>query len=675
MVPLRFLFNSLLTIGYIEFMAETAIKTSERLNDLTVVTFESRMAKKVGKLLEREGATPLLAPSMQEIPLSENSEAFRFFESLQNGNVDILILMTGVGTRTLIETLETRLNRDDIINALNRVKIVVRGPKPTAACKSLGIKIDLSVPEPNTWREILNTLDEDIRLKGKNVAVQEYGIANEDFYEELTLRGATICPVPVYKWALPDDVGPLLEAIEQIIAGSVDLALFTSAHQVVNLLALARERNKEAELRRAMTRVGIVSIGPTTSARLRQAQFFTDLEASPHKLEDLIELAAQSGPQVAAQKRQRAARAWVRVGAGAGSHPGAASNAPTSNYDDTLLLRACRRQPNERIPIWLMRQAGRYMAEYQMVRQKLGFLDLCKNPELAAEVTLSALERLGVDAAIIFADILLPVEPMGIGLDFAKGEGPRILRPVRDIAAIEQLRPVDINESLGFVLEAIRNVRSTMDSRIPLIGFCGAPFTMASYMIEGKGSRNYIPTKTLMHSEPKAWHQLMEKLVAVQIDFLTEQHKAGCQVLQIFDSWVGALSPQDYEEYVLVHVKNLIQSLPKDVPVIHFGTGTATLLELQKQAGGDVIGLDWRMDIGPTWERLGDVAIQGNLDPVILFSDLDVIRAEAKKILDAVGHKPGFIFNLGHGILPETPVDHVMALVDYVHEWKFQQKQ
>ncbi len=433
--------------------------------------------------------------------------------------------------------------------------------------------------------------------------------------------------------------------------------------------------DKVAELRRAFARVGIVSIGPTTSGYLREAQLFHDLEASPNKMDDLVELAAEQGPAVAKRKKERAKRCWVRtdVGAHLRVRPEEGQthrSAPTADYDNTLFLRACRRQPNDQIPVWLMRQAGRYMAEYQMVRSQSSFLELCKDPDLAAEVTITAVERLGVDAAIIFADILLPLEPLGVGLEYAKGEGPLILRPVRNEAAINNLNPVDVHESLGFVLQAIKNVRQDMHPRIPLIGFAGAPFTVAAYMIEGKGSRNYIPTKTLMHSSPKAWHQLMDKLVAVLSDYLNAQIEAGCQVVQIFDSWVGCLSPDDYREYVLPHNKRLIESVQKGTPVIHFGTGTATLLELQKEAGGDVIGLDWRMNIGPTWKRLGDVAIQGNLDPVILFSSLDVIRTQAKKILDAVGHKPGFIFNLGHGILPETPVDHVMALVDFIHEWR-----
>jgi uroporphyrinogen decarboxylase len=259
---------------------------------------------------------------------------------------------------------------------------------------------------------------------------------------------------------------------------------------------------------------------------------------------------------------------------------------------------------------------------------------------------------------------------MGLPLAFREGTGPVIAEPVRGLEQIENLKPVNPEADLNFVMEAIRRVRREMHPRIPLIGFSGAPFTLASYMIEGKGSRNYVPTKTLMHEEPRAWHQLMEKLTVAVVDHLTAQAKAGCQILQVFDSWVGCLSPEDYREFVLPHTRRLFSQLPAVPPKIHFGTGTATLLALQKEAGGDVIGMDWRVDMARAWKELGPVAVQGNLDPALLFSKPEVIFAEARRLLEAVGSKPGFIFNLGHGILPETPVDHVMALVDFVHEWK-----
>jgi uroporphyrinogen decarboxylase len=331
-------------------------------------------------------------------------------------------------------------------------------------------------------------------------------------------------------------------------------------------------------------------------------------------------------------------------------------------------MRACRREPVPYTPIWLMRQAGRYMREYREVREKTTFLELCKNPALAAEVTVTAVERLGVDAAIIFADILLILEPLGINLEFAKGEGPVIHNPVRKPSDVDQLRELDDANALEFVYEAITQTRRALKPNIPLIGFCGAPFTLASYMTEGGGSKNYVHTKRLMYDDPGAWHAMMALISRALVKYLNAQIAAGAQAVQLFDSWVGCLRPDDYREFVLPHTKSVIANVTKGVPVIHFGTGTAALLELMREAGGDVIGLDWRVRLDEGWERVGhDVAVMGNLDPIVLFAKQDVLREHAKRILDQAGGRPGHIFNLGHGILPETPVENVIALVEMVH--------
>lgn len=335
---------------------------------------------------------------------------------------------------------------------------------------------------------------------------------------------------------------------------------------------------------------------------------------------------------------------------------------------ESPFMRACRREPTPYTPVWLMRQAGRYMREYREVRARVGFLELCKTPDLAAEVTVTAAERLNVDAAIIFADILLILEPMGIELEFAKGEGPTIHNPVRQAADIERLREVETIESLDYVLEAIRRTRLALRPNLPLIGFSGAPFTLASYMVEGGGSRNYIHTKSLMYEDSGAWHAMMSLISRALIRYLNAQIAAGAQAVQLFDSWVGCLSVDDYRAYVLPHTRSIIQNITPGTPVIHFGTGTAALLELMKEAGGDVIGLDWRVDLEESWQRLGDVSVMGNLDPVVLFAQQDFIRQQAHRILDRARGRPGHIFNLGHGILPETPVENVIALVEAVHE-------
>ena len=309
------------------------------------------------------------------------------------------------------------------------------------------------------------------------------------------------------------------------------------------------------------------------------------------------------------------------------------------------------------------------MPEYRAVRARTSFLELCKTPQLAAEVTVTAVERLGVDAAIIFADILLILEPMGLELEFAQGDGPVIHNPVRGAMDVDRLREVEDVESLTYVFEAIRHTRRELPGNVPLIGFCGAPFTTASYIVEGGGSKNYINTKRLMYDDGGAWHAMMSVISRALAKYLNAQIAAGAQAVQLFDSWVGCLSPDDYREFVLPHTRSVIENVTPGTPVINFGTGTAALLELLREAGGDVIGVDWRVRLDDAWQRIGhDVGVMGNLDPVALFAGPNHIRAEARKILEQTAGRPGHIFNLGHGILPETPVEHVIGLVDAVHE-------
>lgn len=336
---------------------------------------------------------------------------------------------------------------------------------------------------------------------------------------------------------------------------------------------------------------------------------------------------------------------------------------------NSAFMRACRRESVPYTPVWLMRQAGRYMAEYREVRARTSFLELCKTPELATEVTVTAVERLGVDAAIIFADILLILEPMGLQLEFAQGDGPVIHNPVRSSADIGRLREVEEVGSLNYVFEAITQTRRALPGNVPLIGFCGAPFTIASYIVEGGGSKNYVNTKRLMYDDDGAWHAMMSLISRALARYLNAQVAAGAQAVQLFDSWVGCLSPDDYREFVLPHTRRVIENVIPGTPVINFGTGTAALLELLREAGGDVIGVDWRVRLDEAWNRIGyDVGIMGNFDPVALFASLGHIRAETKKLLDRVANRPGHVFNLGHGILPETPVDHVIGLIEAVHE-------
>lgn len=330
-------------------------------------------------------------------------------------------------------------------------------------------------------------------------------------------------------------------------------------------------------------------------------------------------------------------------------------------------LRACRREPVDMTPVWFMRQAGRYMASYRAIRDHHTLLDICRNPELAAQVTLQPVKEIEVDAAILFSDLLLPLEPMGIPFDFVKGEGPVIDPPVRTVARIDSLRRFEPRESLAHVLDTIRLLRTQLD--VPLIGFAGAPFTLASYAIEGGPSSNYARTKALMYGEPEAWHRLADTFASIVADYLAAQIEAGAQAVQVFDSWVGALSASDYREFVLPHTQKIFTTVqPLGVPSLHFGTGTTTILAEMREAGGDVIGLDWRIPLDEGWAQVGDDrAVQGNLDPTLLLGPVERMLRGAHDVLQRAGGRPGHIFNLGHGILPSTDLEHVRTLAHFVH--------
>lgn len=338
---------------------------------------------------------------------------------------------------------------------------------------------------------------------------------------------------------------------------------------------------------------------------------------------------------------------------------------------DSVFLKACRREPTPFTPIWLMRQAGRYQPEYRAIREKVSFVELCKRPDLACEVTVLAVDQLGVDAAIIFADILLILEPLGIGFEFTKGEGPSIGEPLRTTADIDRVADsIDPAASLDYVMDAIRMTRRELDTRkVPLIGFSGAPFTLASYAIEGGGSRDYHHTKSLMYSDEGAWNTLMDRFARAVGAYLNAQIDAGAQAVQLFDSWVGCLSPSDYVRYVQPHVRTVFAAIGDRVPAIHFGQGNAELLPAIRDAGGHVISVDWRIELSRAWERVGhDRAIQGNLDPISILAPREVMTSRAQAVLDEAAGRPGHVFNLGHGILQYSKVDQVRALVDFVHE-------
>ncbi len=632
-------------------------------NGLKVTSFESRRSKEIEKLITYHGGTPRVAPSMKEIPL-DTVNITNFKTDLFSGKTDILILMTGVGTRMLTQHIQTENDLEKYKESLKNTKLIARGPKPVSALKEIDLVPDITIKEPNTWKDIVTTIDDTFDIKGLSIYIQEYGVSNKEFIEELSKRGANVNTVSIYRWGLPDDIQPLKEAITSIANGGEDLVLFTSSQQIVNMFDIASNEGLKTELYNSFGNTVVGSIGPTTSETLRNFKISVDYEPDSPKMGNLIREIARVSEELLSRKR-------TALKSGIKTVNWKRTDMSWENREKTTsqFIKACRLEKTDYTPIWIMRQAGRFLREYRETRAKVSFIELCKTPEIAADVTLMAVERLNVDAAIIFSDILLILQSLGVDLEYSKNDGPQIQRVLRSPKAVDSLLNFE-PESMDYVYDAIKLVRSSLKPDKALIGFAGAPFTVASYAIEGGGSKNYIHTKTLMYKDPGLWNSLMMKLTNATASYLNHQIKAGADAVQIFDSWVGCLSPDDFSEYVLPHMKKLVSMIEGDVPVILFGTDTATLLGQMTDTGCDVIGVDWRVDIEEAWQGIGyETAIQGNLDPLCLLSTQSYVKNEAKKILDKTAGIPGHIFNLGHGVLPPTPVDNVLALVDMVHEY------
>ena len=627
---------------------------------LRVAAFESRRAKEMARLIERHGGVASVSPSMREVPIEDPSQAIDFANRLITGQIDIVIVMTGVGFRHLLEAVERHVDRQRFLASMADITTVARGPKPVAAMKEAGLTPTFRVAEPNTWREVLDLIDAQLSIVHQTIGLQEYGKSNPSLIAGLEARGAQVVSLKVYDWALPLDVEPLKNNLSALSRRDIDIALFTSANQVVNLLELAEHLDLNQQVRDGLRAAVVASIGPSTSEVLRGYQLPVDFEPSHSKMGHLVSESARRSGELLSRKR----------------HIAAVLSGPTTDvldqrapWYDSPFMKACRREPTHVTPVWLMRQAGRYMAEYRKIRETTSFLELCKQPSLCSQIMVHAVSRLGVDAGIIFSDLLPIVEPMGMDLEYAPGDGPVIHNPVREPADVDRVHELETVDALHFVMETVRQTRADLPEDIPLIGFSGSPFTLASYIIEGGSSRNYLHTKTLMYRDEGAWRALMERFArAVQL-YLNAQIASGAQCVQLFDSWAGCLSPDDYARYVLPFVQQIVSSVATGVPVINFATGNPALLPLLAQSGCSVVGVDWRIRLDEAWNIVGHGrSVQGNLDPGVLLADRGEIRRRVKDILDQAGGRPGHIFNLGHGVLQQTPVDNAVALVDAVHE-------
>ena len=656
--------------------------SSKSFDRLVVAAFESRRAAEMQRMIEKCDGTARVSPSMREAPTDDDRVLIDFAHRLIAGQIDVMLLLTGVGTRMLIERAERHVDRGRLLDSLSDIPTLARGPKPVAAMRDFGLSPTHRAPAPNTWREVLATLDASFPVANLTVGLQEYGETNTSLIAGLEARGATVERVRVYRWELPEDREPIEENARRLAAGEIDVAMFTSANQINNLLRVSEELGIASGVNRGLRRAVIASIGPTTSERLRELGIPVDLEASHSTMGRFVQEAAEHSGDLLDKKH--AVQDVLATAAPQRSRSGvkdadldedarrnqlldAVRGEP---WEDSDFLRACRREPVNRTPVWLMRQAGRYMPEYRAVRAKVGFLELCRDPALCSEVMCTAVDYLGVDAAIIFSDLLPILEPMGLDLEFSKGDGPVIHNPVREASDVDRVTDLQSVDALHYVVETVKRTRADLPERLPLIGFAGAPFTLASYAIEGGGSRSYLHTKTLMLRDEGAWAELMRRLARSVTLYLNAQIAAGAQAVQLFDSWVGCLSPSDYRRYALPYTRELIEGLDPRAAVIHFAAGNPELLPLAAEAGGDVVGVDWRIDLADAWDRVGpNRAVQGNLDPLTLLADKWTIAEKAERLLASVAGRPGHIFNLGHGIVPQSPPENARALVEAVHNW------
>lgn len=636
-----------------------------KISNLKFVSFESRQSDAMQAMIQKQGGVCFSAPTLREVPLESNSDLDRFTRMILAHEVDVIIFLTGVGASKMIEIMSAKLGLEKVRHELSITTIVTRGPKPIKALSAFGIKSAIRVGEPNTWRQVIQDIDEDLELggvKGKTVAIQEYGTFNQELIDGLSRRGAKVIRVPVYRWALPDDIEPIKIAIQKLANKEVDVALFTSAVQIHHLFQVAIEHGLEASLRSGFEYAVVASIGPMCSEGIESHGVQIDFEAEKSSMGAFVLDLVNQAQACMQTKRQKKNTRVINA-------PSLISSSVKAEFTHSPFMKALRLEKSDVTPIWLMRQAGRYMKEYREIRKGIAFLEFCKRPDLVTEITVKARQLLDADAAIIFSDILVIIESFGLDLEYGKHQGPAIQISLDEGMSVDDIELSNVDESLAFVFEAVRQTRAALEPNIPLLGFCGAPFTIASYMIEGGSSKTFQRTKAYMYQDMERWNVLMQKITDGLIKLLEGQIHAGAQAVQIFDSWVGCMDTESYRKYVFKHSKRLIDSVKSLAPVIHFGTGNPQLLPAMTEAGGNCIGVDFRMNMKDAWQQIGyDRSIQGNLDPAILLTNPPTIKQHVQEILNQTKGHPGHIFNLGHGILPETPFEHARYLVDLVHD-------
>jgi uroporphyrinogen decarboxylase len=625
-------------------------------DDPTVARLKSHIQKQGGtvhRLPLKTAANP--APAFSNL-LSE----------LSIGAIDIMMFRTGAGVAQFMKNLRHH-DRQRALNCLADIQLIAASPNASKELRSHGLTPNVAVDVDANWRNVLTTIDQKYRATDRSGSpLATLHVALEDCADWFSLssgleaRGARLRPMELFPRLVEVPKLTAQDFFEQIEANAFEAFWFKSAVDAKIFLRLSKQFGRARLTDHLLDHHIVVSGSKAASEILTDRGIPIDVTCDQTTIAASLDHVTTQLPSLRTRKSNS-----IKSMSG----PSSSSNDPNAPWYNSPFMKACRGEPTDVTPIWMMRQAGRYMAEYREVRANVSFLELCANSQLCSEVMCTAVNRLGVDAAIIFSDILPILVPMGCDLEFVKGDGPVIHNPVRTTADIDRIKPLDSTAELEFVMETVRLTRQDLPADMPLIGFSGAPFTLASYMIEGGSSRNYANAKTLMHGDPGAWDQLMQHLVQSISIYLNGQIQAGAQCVQLFDSWAGCLSFEDYRTHVHPHVQKVNASLPSDVPVINFATGNPALLPLLADTSASVIGIDWRTRLDDAWQTVGhDRAVQGNLDPTVLLTNPTEIRRQAKIVLDQAAGRPGHIFNLGHGILPMTDVDNAIALVDAVHE-------
>ena len=591
-----------------------------------------------------------------------NAPANEFANRLMTGGLDTIIFMTGVAVRQLVRQIGRSIPQQRFLDCLTDSTTIAGSPAAADALRELGVSPTVVLDSNSTWRDVLIAVDHHAKVTNLNVALEQSSHIHS-ITAGLEARGASVFRVPVFAMQVPDNTNAVKDLFERIDANEFDSILFADAQAAAEFCFLAKQFGRARLTSHLLDRHVVLTSGVEPAEVLSDHGVPVDFQTEADTLQSTIAETERKLDEVRNIFQQKHI---IRVNM---SGPASSSTDVNAPWYNSPFMKACRGEPTDVTPIWMMRQAGRYMSEYRAVRDKISFLDLCANPQLCSEVMCTAVQKLGVDAAIIFSDLLPILVPMGCDLEFVKGDGPVIHNPVRTTTDVDRIKPLESNDELQFVMDTVSQTRNDLPADMPLIGFAGAPFTLASYMIEGGASRNYANTKALMYSDRGAWDQLMQHLSSSISIYLNGQVAAGAQCLQLFDSWAGCLSFEDYRQFVHPYVQQIIASIPRGVPVINFATGNPALLPLLADTRASVVGIDWRTRLDDAWQTVGyDMSVQGNLDQTVLLTNPDEIRKQAKFVLDQAAGRPGHIFNLGHGILPQTPVDNAIALVDIVHE-------